>query len=197
MASATVTSEYTGIELYLERIATGLGSMDSVQKKEIVAEIRSHLEDRLSELKAGGDPNAVFRVLRALGDPNELTAQFVTEGRLRSGAKSYVPWTLLRRAARIACTGIRGFAVFLVGLVGYVATLAAIVAVAVKPFMPGMGLWVGRSGMVWGIPAPGVQGHELLGGYFMEATTGLAFVFACGTTLLLRRMLNKVPFFRK
>jgi uncharacterized membrane protein len=185
------------IHLYFKRIAAGLQGIGETQKQEIVAEIRSHLDERVSELSAEGDADALDHALAALGDADDLAAQFVSEVRTRSGPRSYIPWTLLRRAAHIAGTGLRGFAAFLIGLVGYGTALAAIVAVAMKPFAPRVGLWVGNWGFVWGLPPAGAGGRELLGSHFAEATIVLAFVFACGTALLLRRMMSKVSFLGK
>ena len=61
--------------------------------------------------------------LASLGDPTQLAAQFVAEARTRFGIRSYAPWTLLRRTARFARTGVRGVFIFLIGLFGYAATL--------------------------------------------------------------------------
>jgi uncharacterized membrane protein len=182
------------IQKCLQQIAAGLKGMDESQKNEILAEIASHLSERVGELRAQGEADAESLAIAGLGDAAELAARFVAEARSKRGARSYVPWTLLGRAARIAGTGARGFGVFVIAVIGYGTALAAFIAILMKPFVPGIGLWVGSWGMVWGLPPRGHSGHELLGNYFTEATAVLAFVFACGTTLLLRRMLSKVSF---
>jgi hypothetical protein len=60
-----------------------------------------------------------------------------------------------------------------------------------------MGLWIGSFGFVWGVKPHGAPGHELLGRYFIEATIALSFVFGSLTTLVLRRLITKIPFFGK
>jgi HAAS domain-containing protein len=162
---------------------------------DFLAEISSHLSERIAELRAHGEPHPTEQAISSLGDPAELACQFVTEARTSHGIHSYAPWTLLRRAARAARSGTRGFSIFSIALFGYGFAVAGLIAAAMKPFVPGMGLWVSRFGMVWGVPSDGAAGHELLGRYFIPASILLLFVFASSTTLLLRRLTKNISFF--
>jgi len=139
--------------------------------------------------------NPIERAISGLGDPAALASEFVAEARTKSGIHSYAPWTLLRKAARVARTGTKGLFIFLTGLFGYGLTIAGLVAALLKPFIPQMGFWVGSWGFVWGVKPDGAPGHELLGRYFILASIGLSFVFGSTTTLVLRRLINKIPFF--
>ena len=195
MTVAGLSAEKGLIEEYLKTISAGLKGIDDAQKHEILAEISSHLSERIAELRAHGEPHPTEQAISSLGDPAELASQFVTEAQTSHGILSYAPWTLLRRAARGARSGTRGFLIFLIALFGYGFAVAGLIAVAMKPFVPGMGLWVWKFGMVWGVPPGGVAKYELLGTYFIPASILLSFVFASGTTLLLRRLTKKVSFF--
>lgn len=176
------------IRHYLDQIASGLKGIDDTQRRDILAEINSHLSDRIAELESAGDALAMEHAVASLGDPTQLAAQFVAEARTRFGIRNYAPWALLRRAASVARTGARGIFIFLIGLFGYAATLGGLIVIVMKPLVPRVGLWVGSWGMVWGVPPSGAPARELLGRYFMPATTVLSFVLGCGTTLLLRRL---------
>jgi uncharacterized membrane protein len=191
------TATQSLIQHYLDQMASGLKGIDDTQRQDILAEINSHLGERIAELESAGDARAMEHALGSLGDPTQLAAQFVAEARTRFGIRSYAPWTLLRRAACVARTGARGAFIFFIGLVGYAATLGGIIAIVMKPFVPRVGLWVGSWGFTWGVAPSGEPARELLGRYFMPATAVLSFVLACGTTLLLRRMTKKIPFFAK
>lgn len=139
----------------------------------------------------------IERAISGLGDPARLASEFVAEARIKNGIYSYAPWTLLRRASHIARTGAKGLLIFLIGLIGYGLSIAELVAALLKPFVPDMGLWIGSFGFVWGVKPDGAAGHELLGRYFIEASIAVAFVFGSSTTLVLRRLINKVPLFGK
>jgi uncharacterized membrane protein len=195
MTVTALSAEKGPIEEYLKQISAGLKGIDDAQKHEILAEISSHLSERIAELKAHDEPHPTEQALSSLGDPAELASQFVTEARTSHGIHSYAPWTLLHRAARGARSGTRGFLIFLIALFGYGFAVAGLIAAAMKPFVHGMGLWVWRFGMVWGVPPGRAAKHELLGPYFIPASILLSFVFANGTTLLLRRLIKKVSLF--
>jgi hypothetical protein len=102
MTEATVSADYSLIRQYLVRVSAGLKQIDELQKKEILAEIDSHLRERIEELRAGGDPHPVERAISGLGEAAALASEFVVEAQTKSGIHGYAPWTLLRKAARLA-----------------------------------------------------------------------------------------------
>jgi len=195
MTEVMVSADHALIRQYLVKVSAGLKQIGEDQKKEILAEIDSHLRERIEELRAESEPHPIERAISGLGDPAALASEFVAEARTKSGIHSYAPWTLLRKAARVARTGTKGLFIFLTGLFGYGLTIAGLVAALLKPFIPQMGFWVGSWGFVWGVKPDGAPGHELLGRYFILASIGLSFVFGSTTTLVLRRLINKIPFF--
>ncbi len=178
------------VEQYLRGVGDGLKEVGHLERQDILAEIRSHLGERIEQLNAQGANHAADEALRALGDPSTLAHQFVEAARQQRAGRSYAPWVLLRAAARTAASGGKGVLVFLIALVGYGAALAAMLAVVLKHFIPQVGLWVGSWGIVWGLPSDSTRGRELLGQYFIPATIALAFVFASGCTVLLQRLLR-------
>jgi uncharacterized membrane protein len=192
-----LSAEKGPIDEYLKKISVGLKEIDDAQRHEILTEISSHLSERIAELRAHGEPHPTDQAISSLGDPAELASQFLAEARKSRGIHSYAPWTLLRRSAQAARSGTRGFLIFLIALFGYGFAVARLIAAAMKTFVPGMGLWVWRFGMVWGVPPDGAAGHELLGLYFIPVSILLSFVFACSTTLLLRRLTENISFFGK
>ena len=144
------------IENYLARVEAGLKGGDEGQRQEILAEIRSHLMDRIEELRLQGAENPTEVALAAMGDPDALSMQFIAEGVARD-SRSRFPWVLLRAAARVATTGMRGTLVLLLGVVGYAAAFALIAAAVAKVLDPaGVGFWVGpHTGVIWGYPRAG------------------------------------------
>ncbi|MGE5206384.1 MAG: HAAS signaling domain-containing protein [Chlamydiota bacterium] len=189
MTTLTATDNVL-IEQYLRGVAEGLKEIGNVEKQDILAEIRSHLGERIQQLSAQGTSHAAEQATRALGEPTALAHQFVEAARQQRAGRSYAPWVLLHAAARTASSGAKGLLVFLIGLVGYGAALAAMLTAVLKHFIPQVGLWVGSWGIVWGLPSDSTRGRELLGQYFIPATIALAFVFASGCTVLLQRLLR-------
>ena len=178
------------VEQYLKGVADGLTEISNADRRDILAEIRSHLDERIEQLNAQGTSHAADEALRALGDPSTLAHQFVEAADRHRAGRSYAPWVLLYAAARTASSGAKGLLVFLIGLVGYGAAIAAMLTAVLKHFIPQVGLWVGSWGIVWGLPSDSTRGRELLGQYFIPATIALAFIFASGCTLLLQRLLR-------
>ena len=95
MNVTALSAEQGLIEEYLKRISAGLKGIDDAQKHEILAEISSHLSERIAELRAHGEPHPTDQAISSLGDPAQLASQFVTEAQTSHGVHSYAPWTLL------------------------------------------------------------------------------------------------------
>jgi uncharacterized membrane protein len=178
-----ITDAY--VESYLTRLASALSAVAPAERDEIVREIRAHIQDSVS---GAPDPDgAVDRVIRLLGEPEELAERYTTESLLTRAGHSFSPWLLLRTSWRWAKLGIKGTTAFLVALFGYTTALALTVAIFLKPFMPSkIGMWIGSEGLNIGVPAHPEQMHELLGHWFVPVIAIAAFAFAVGTTRALR-----------
>ena len=74
------------IRHYLDQMASGLKGIDDNQRRDILAEMNSHLGERIAELESAGDARAMEHALASLGNPTQLAAQFVAEARTRFGS---------------------------------------------------------------------------------------------------------------
>jgi uncharacterized membrane protein len=180
------------IDKYLATVRTGLKGLGEGQQAEILAEIRSHLTDRIEQLRQQGSTCPTEDALAAMGDPDEISRQFSETAVVRASSLSNFPWVLLRAASRLALTGLRGARVFAAGLIGYGTAISFMAAAVAKLILPAkVGFWVGpHTGVNWGYPANTSGAHELAGQSFVYISIALAFTFASGTTLLLKRMLR-------
>lgn len=187
MKSRQVDSQ---MEDYLSRLESALHGVSPEDRDDILREIRAHIVDSAGH---SSDPTgAIERVLRLLGTPEELAARYSTECQLQRASRSFSPWLILRTCWQWAKLGIKGTLAFFVALFGYGLALGFTGAVFAKPFMPSkVGMWIGPEGFNIGVPAHPEQMHELLGKYFVPVIAIAAFLFAIGTTHLLRWMIRK------
>jgi uncharacterized membrane protein len=177
---------------YLARVRAGLKGLDEGQQREILAEIHSHLTDRVEQLKQQGSSHAPEDALAAMGNPDEISRQFSEAAVVRASSRSNLPWVLLRAASRLALTGLRGTLVFIAGVIGFGVSIAFMAAAVAKLTAPArVGFWVGpRTGVIWGYPGNSFGAHELAGQSFTYISITLAFLCASGTTLLLKQLLR-------
>jgi uncharacterized membrane protein len=177
---------------YLATVRAGLKRLDEGQQGEILAEIRSHLTDRIEQLKQQGSARPTEDALAAMGDPDEISKQFSDAAVVRTSSRSNLPWVLLRAASRLAFTGLRGALVFTAGLIGYGTAISFMAAAVAKQIVPArIGFWVGpHTGVIWGYPGNTLGAHELAGHSFAYISIALAFLCASGTTLLLKQLLR-------
>ena len=172
---------------YLLELDSRLAGVAPEEKNDILREIRSHILDSVE----GGA--AVEPVLAGLGTPQELAERYRLEAMLTRASQSFSPWVLIQTAWRWAFMGVKGMLVFLVGMFGYLTAVAMTISVILKPFMPSqVGLWIGPDTFVLGVGSqPGAPGmHEILGRAFIPVITVTAFLFAVGTTRLLRWLMR-------
>jgi hypothetical protein len=88
--------------------------------------------------------------------------------------------------------GVKGTLAFFAALFGYGLALGCTVSVFLKPFMASkIGLFSGPEGFGIMVPNHPEQMHELLGNYFVPVIAAAGFLFAIGTTQLLRWMIRK------
>ncbi len=155
------------IQQYLRRLRAGLGSLPADERDEIVAELRSHIEERVAQGQRS--------VLDDLGSPEDYATSFVAEHAL-SGALARGTSFALGRAL---LTGLREsfFGMLVVPLLALQLAAATLVVVgALKPILPSrigvfldaldhvhaIGLLVGDLGGL----------HEVLGGWAILAFIG-------------------------
>lgn len=187
MTNATLPAVNPLVVKYLARLDAAVGRLPHAEASDLVREIEVHIADKL---EGHTDYAAIESVLKALGSPEELAANYRMELMFTRATRTFSPWLLLRTTARWAKIGAKGFAVFMLGLAGYASGLALTLTVLLKPFVPGIGLWVGPHSFDFGIQSE-TNAHEVLGSYYPLVTTALAFAIVVGTTQALRWMIRK------
>src|SRR5713101_449485 len=130
------------VEEYLGRLGKAFDHVPPAERDDIVAEVRSHIMERIEEQQRAGD-DVVDDVLRAVGDPAELARQHRTETMLRQAERSRSPWLLLRSTLRWATTGSAGLVAVFVALLGYGCGVVCWLSALLKPLFPArIGLWL-------------------------------------------------------
>jgi hypothetical protein len=177
------------LHLIDERLRTN--GVNAMQRSEMLAELKSHLIDRIAEFEAEGSPDPFGRAVEALGDPIEIVADFTAIANLRAASPSFFPVRLLTAAWTMTSKFGQGLRLFAFGLAGYALSVGTVFAAVMKLLLPEkVGFWVGENGVVWGIPPDGALAHELIGAWFIPISAWLAIFFAVGTTLLLRHQIQ-------
>ncbi len=157
------------VDAYLRRLNAHLRGMSKEDAHEIIEELRAHITEKATvngELTTA----AVDAALAALGDPDELAAEYVTDAVLASAEVSRSPVRILKSLWRLASLSVAGFFVLLGSVVGYSLGAAFILSALLKPFFPARtGLWYfppsGDStiSLRLGVTGSAVNGRELLG----------------------------------
>jgi uncharacterized membrane protein len=157
------------IEAYLSRLRGRLRGVSGEEVREIVEELRSHLMDKAAtsgEMTAAG----VEAALAALGSPDELGSQYMTDNLLARAEVSRSPLQILKSLFRWASLSTAGFFVLLGSIVGYFFGVVLMLVAVAKLFHPRTaGLWTysDSSGMELsfrlGFSSAPVGGKDLLG----------------------------------
>jgi hypothetical protein len=134
------------LDMYLGEVRGVLRALDPTEVQEILAELRSHVLDRV-----GGEARlteaSVQQALDGLGAPRALGAGYLGRSVAATVEKSRSPWRVLAAAYRLASFSAGAFALFIVSLFGYAIGAGLIVTALAKPFMPDRtGLWVSGKG---------------------------------------------------
>jgi uncharacterized membrane protein len=137
------------IEVYLGRLRGRLRGVNESEVGEIVEELRSHILDKAaasSQLndEAEGEITAagVDAALAALGSPEELASQYMTDTLLARAEVSRSPVQILRSLFRWASLSVAGFFVMLGSVIGYFFGVVLILVAVAKLFHPHTaGLW--------------------------------------------------------
>ena len=188
MTNAIAPTTNPLVVAYLARLDAAVGRLPHAEASDLVREIQAHITDKL---EGRWEDAEVERVLRSLGPPEQLAANYRMELMFTRARSTFAPWTLLRTTAHWAKVGAKGLVAFLIGVVGYSCGLAMTITVLVKPFVPSIGLWVGEGQFELGLPLDTSSRQELLGDYYIPIITLLAFAIVVGTTQALRWLIRK------
>jgi hypothetical protein len=115
--------------------------------REIVEELRSHIVEKAAAGGVSGEltVEGVEATIAALGSPEELAAQYLTDNLLARVEVSRSPVKILRNLFRWASLSVAGFFVLAISVLGYFLGAVFIMVAALKPFHPQTaGLWLLR-----------------------------------------------------
>lgn len=129
------------IDAYLGRLRQRLRGVKDEEVGEIVEELRSHIMDKVA---ASGEATAagVDAALAALGSPEELASQYITDNLLARAEVSRSPLQILKSLFRWASLSVAGFFVLLGSIVGYFFGIVLMLVAVAKLFHPRTaGLW--------------------------------------------------------
>jgi len=178
------------IDAYLNRLRCRLRGLSDQATGEIFAELRSHINEKA---EAGGAMTtaSVDAALVALGSPEELASEYVTDELLARAEVSRSPIHILESLFRWASLSVAGFFVLLGSIAGYFLGAAFILVAALKPFHPETaGLWVTRDAtgdlafsLHLGFGSAQVGGREVLGWWIVP----VGLLAGCGLVILTTR----------
>ena len=130
------------IDAYLGELRAQLRGFQDQQVAEIVAELRSHIMDKL----ATGSESAAAQVdviLAALGSTEELASQYITDNLLAHAEVNRSPLRVLNTLFRWATLSVTGFCVLLGSVIGYFFGVVLILVAVFKVIHPqNAGLWL-------------------------------------------------------
>jgi hypothetical protein len=174
------------IDAFLNVLRKRLRGLSDENAHDVVEEIRSHILDKAA---GGGDitADAVASALAALGSPEELASQYVTDDLLTRAQVTRSPWLMLRSLFRWAGLSFAGFWVLVFSLAGYCVAGAFALCAVLKPIYPHTaGLWLLPASddysvsLRLGFGAPPANGRELLGWWIVPLGlvlgSGLIFI---------------------
>lgn len=173
------------IESYLGKLRARLRGLGNEKVNDIIEELRSHILDKATvngELAV----REVDAAIKALGNPEDLASEYMTDAALARAEVSRSPFRILASLFRWASLSVAGFFVLIGSLVGYFLGAALILCAGLKPIHPqSAGLWSfhDSSGdlelsLRLGFGSAPALGHDLLGWWIVPVglVTGLGLV---------------------
>jgi hypothetical protein len=189
MASAT-DSPQQRVEAYLVKLRARLRGMNDDDVREIVQELRAHITDKAA---ASGEFTSatVDSALGALGSPEELGSQYLTDALLSRAEITRSPVRILEGLFRWASLSIAGFFVMLGSVAGYFLGIVFVLCALLKPFhSQTAGLWTSRDSnndlsisIRLGFGNVPVNKQEVLGWWIVP----IGLLVGCGLVMLTTR----------
>ena len=174
------------IDAYLKTLRKRLRGLSDQDSSDVVEEIRSHILDKAA-VEGEITPGAVASALAALGSPEELASQYVTDDLLTRARVTRSPWLILRSLFRWASLSFAGFCILMFSVIGYFLAGAFVLCAVLKPIYPHTaGLWLLPDpadislSLRLGSGTPPVDARELLGWWIIP----LGLVAGVGLVLL-------------
>lgn len=189
MANATDGPQQR-IEVYLVKLRMRLRGMNDDDVGEIVQELRAHITDKAT---ASGEVTAatVDSALSALGTPEELASQYLTDALLSRAEINRSPVRILQGLFHWASLSIAGLLVMAASIVGYVFGGALMLSALLKLIHPHTaGLWAYPTStgdlelsLRMGFGGPPIGARDVLGWWILP----VGLLTGCGLVALTTR----------
>jgi uncharacterized membrane protein len=140
-----LTSQDAGqahLDTYLNQVQRHLGGLPHAEAREAIAELRSHVLDKV---EGAPTPQRVEAAIAELGSPREVARLNLTERVVAELETNRSPWRVLRAVIRLAGLSLDGAFTGLVSLFGYALAAGLLITAIIKPFA-----W--RSAGLWRVP---------------------------------------------
>jgi hypothetical protein len=181
-----VTGDAEGkIETYLRALRRRLRGLDDATARDIVDELRSHIVEKSSSSGGGLSAASVDSTLAALGSPEALAGDYLSDELLAQAESSRSPVRTLATLFHWATLSVVGFLVLLLTTAGYLLGGLFILTAALKFVHPQTaGLWLSSRdpdlvfSLRLGFGTPPAGFHEILGWWIVPAglTAGYALL---------------------
>lgn len=167
------------LDTYLAQVHRRLRGLPDAEVREVLAELRAHVLDKLE-----GDttPARVEAALAELGTPRELAGVNITERVVARAEARRTPLSVLGGVGRLASLSLYGAFAFLVSFLGYGLALSLVMTALAKPFFWNkVGLWIshapdGDLGLSLGM-TDSARGHEVMGVWMIPVGLVAGWVF--------------------
>jgi uncharacterized membrane protein len=166
------------LDTYLAQVHRHVRGLPDAEVREIVAELRAHVLDKVE-----GDVTAarVEAAIAELGSPRDIARVNITERVVARAEARRTPLSVLGGVVRLAGLSVYGVFAFLVSMLGYGAAAGFLITAAVKPFAwDYAGLWhTDNNVFSWSLGVTGNphRGHEILGVWIIPIGLVAALVF--------------------
>jgi uncharacterized membrane protein len=169
------------IRHYLDCLTRALRILPPEDRTAIIAEIESHIADRIAE------GSSVADTLSSLGDPVELARAYLEQYKLEDALARSSNLSLMAAILERATRNILALATGLVALMLYLFAVSFAAVAVLKPVLPqNVGFWWGKTAFLFGImdKAP-ADTPELLGyGIIPIAVAACVLCYLAGTALM-------------
>jgi HAAS domain-containing protein len=165
------------LDCYLDQVRRHLKGLPQAEADEVVAELRSHVLDKVA---GAPTPERVEAAIAALGNPRDVARINLTERVAAELEADRSPLAVLRGVGRLARVSVYGAFTGLVSFVGYVTAAAFLITAVSKIFSrTNVGLWrvpddAGYHYSMGVINDPG--GQELLGWWIIPISLAAGLV---------------------
>lgn len=130
------------LDRYLSQVRAGLRGLPPEQVDEILRELGSHLQERAEE-RGGPDEQAMQDSIEALGEPEQIAGQYLTQNLFSRTAATRSPVLMAQTLFHWATLSLEGFAIASISLFLYLLGAGSITLAVAKLFRPDrVGVWV-------------------------------------------------------